>query len=325
MCATPDSAEPIASADAASGDTAPSGIAAAAAVDSAKSRGRELAALIVPESESDEDLTGPQQTISGEPNAGPTRKDLLWSLTEPVAVWFRFTEHLTAQDVEKALLRLPSDERSRSRKFAFERDRRDFVAAHALLRDVLSLYGPLAPTEWQFVERPDGKPVLLDPSGLSFNITHTRGLVACALSLSGPVGVDAEPVEIGRDIDSISDRTFAPNELMQLRARDKGLSRSALFTELWTLKEAFLKASGDGLRRPLDEIAFRFPGSEEIEAEEAGVSMQACWRFALFAPRPSHRLTVAVKADGGVQFRAREWPDYSLGPGLPPTRWTRAS
>ena len=150
--------------------------------------------------------------------AGPEPEAGAWRLAEPVAIWFRITQSLSAEDVDLARLTLSPDERARCDQFVFERDRRDFAAAHALLRDVLSRYGWLSPAEWTFTAEAGGKPHLADPSELQFNIAHTRGLVACALSLSGPIGVDVKSIVYDRDVESIAERYFAPAELADLRA-----------------------------------------------------------------------------------------------------------
>ena len=160
--------------------------------------------------------TGAEETGSSRrrrtSGAPPESEAAAWNIDEKVAIWFRLTQSLTAEDVGQCRSRLSSEERERCDRFVFERDRRDFAAAHALLRDALSLHGRLAPQAWKFDVEADGKPYLAEQSELQFNIGHTRGLVACALSLSGPIGVDVEPIAHERDAESISERYFAPRE-----------------------------------------------------------------------------------------------------------------
>jgi 4'-phosphopantetheinyl transferase len=256
-------------------------------------------------------------------SAAPTSEEAAWKFAEPVAIWFRVTQSLTAEEVDQARSTLSSDERARCDRLVFERDRRDFAAAHALLRDALSRHGRLSPGDWKFGVEAGGKPYLADQSELQFNIAHTRGLVVCALSLAGPIGVDVEAIAYERDIDAISERYFAPTELADLRARHDVARRGAHFTELWTSKEAYLKALGAGLRRPLDEIAFQFPGASEIRAASESAPIHADWRFGLFAPRSDFRLAVAVRAESPLRFLAREWPEKPDRPGLAPIRWSR--
>jgi 4'-phosphopantetheinyl transferase len=226
---------------------------------------------------------------------------------------------MSTQDVEEARSVLSLEERARADKFVFEHDSRDFVAAHALLRNVLSHHGSLPPDRWRFGSEAAGKPFLAGQSELHFNIAHTRGLVACALSLDGPVGIDVESIEGKRDIVSISESCFAQTEVTGLRACE-GEHRDARFIELWTLKEAYLKALGAGLSRPLDETAFHFVGESGLRAIAQDNCTHVDWRFSLFAPLDNYRLAVAVRTNVNFAFQARHWPDESGQQSLVPTR-----
>lgn len=238
----------------------------------------------------------------------------------PVAIWFRLTQSMNARDIEEARSVLSLEERERADRFVFERDRRDFVAAHALLRSVLSRHGELPPDHWQFELEAAGKPFLPDRSELQFNIAHTRGLVACVLSSAGPVGIDVESIENGRDIESIAESHFSQAEVIELMACEEGQHRQARFIELWTLKEAYLKALGAGLSRPLDEIEFHFAGKSDLYAIVQDKSADFGWRFSLFAPLDNYRLAVAVRTNANFAFRVRQWPDESGQCSLAPSR-----
>src|SRR5207253_1525523 len=87
---------------------------------------------------------------------------------------------------------------ARHRRFVFDRDRREYAAAHALLRTSLSRHADVAPESWTFHDEPGGKPSpVLEPGmpNLSCNLSHTRGLVACAIALGHPVGIDVEAID----------------------------------------------------------------------------------------------------------------------------------
>jgi 4'-phosphopantetheinyl transferase len=230
-----------------------------------------------------------------------------WKLVPPVVIWFRLTQSMSSHAVDQARSVLSSDERARSDRFVFERDRRDFVAAHALLREALSHHGELPPDVWKFGSEASGKPYLVDQPELQFNIAHTRGLVACALSLAGPVGIDVEATDGKRDVGAIADY-FAPSEVSELRACEEGASRQARFIELWTLKEAYLKALGAGLSRPLDEIAFHFSDASDLHVTTPANSAHGGLRFGLFAPLDTYRLAVAVRPSTSFGFVAKQWP-----------------
>lgn len=244
------------------------------------------------------------------------------SPVEPVIVWFRPTEEMGAHDLAQVLAMLSPDERARCDRFRFEHDRRDFAAAHGLLRGALHLHLGLPSECWQFAADPAGKPFLIGPSRVEFNIAHTRGLVACALSWRGPVGVDVERIDRQRDDVAISEHYFAKEEIDALKACAHGIERQTRFTELWTLKEAYLKALGSGLRRPLDEIRFEFPDGPKIHLRVATRSGRD-WHFSLFAPLPNYRLAVAARSRAAPEFHVRRWPDLQGHHVLAPIRLSR--
>jgi 4'-phosphopantetheinyl transferase len=84
------------------------------------------------------------------------------------------------------------------------------------------------------------------PRPLHISITHTRGLVAVAVTGLGPVGVDAEPL---RSLDAIplAAKWFNAAEVQWLREAAPD-TRAACFLQLWVRKEAVGKALGHGLR-----------------------------------------------------------------------------
>jgi len=235
-----------------------------------------------------------------------------------VHIWYRFTESLDDDAVRAEVTQLSPDERVRCQRFAFGRDRRDFAAGHALLRRVLSMYDDGCADAWTFVVDANGKPSLAHELGaqpLAFNMSHTHGLVACAVAHDAEVGVDVECVERGTDSRDIAERYFSAAELAQLDACPEG-QRAARFIELWTLKEAYLKAIGTGLAHRLDTFDFTFDdaGGLRFNAPDAG---PAAWTFALFAPSPRHRLALAARfassAHGRLVARATDG-DGALAP-----------
>jgi 4'-phosphopantetheinyl transferase len=197
---------------------------------------------------------------------------------------------------------LSPQEQGRASRFRFQRDRNAFVAAHALLRFALRRVTGRA--DWSFDAGPNGKPGLAAGEGGGvphFNITHTPGLAACGLTLTGPIGVDAELWGRVVDVAGVAERCFTPDEQARLRAAGSELNQR--FIELWTLKEAVAKALGHGLAMDLrsfsvttDPCAVRFEGRPDPS-----------WRLGL-TTLPRHCLTVACKPEEGAiaQFEWRE-------------------
>lgn len=214
-----------------------------------------------------------------------------------VHIWYRSTEGLDGTAVELAERHLSIEERRRRDRLHFEVDRRDFTIAHDLLRRVLSRYSDVPPNNWRFVTNDYGKPSIksADPrlSAMSFSLTHTRGFVACAITSDAPVGVDIEPVDQSQLSQIVADRFFSKKEASWLRqCSDK--SRSTRFTELWALKEAFLKATGVGLSGSLSYGSFHLDNHGHIEFSATPNFEARGWHFALFEPFRNVRLGVAV-------------------------------
>ena len=151
---------------------------------------------------------------------------------------------------------LDEAETARAARFAFESDRRAYVAAHALLRASLSERAKwVAPAAWRFGATPHGKPFLLSPrTGLDVSLSHTRGMAAVAIASGRDVGVDVESFLKPRDALKVAERFFAPEEAAIVRAQSDPESQSEVFFAIWTLKEAVLKADGRGLAGGLDSF-----------------------------------------------------------------------
>lgn len=206
---------------------------------------------------------------------------------------------------------LSPDEHERMARFVFERDRKAFLLTRALVRTTLSRYASIEPAAWQFITNVHGRPEILDrPSGvpdLRFNISHTDGLIACAVTIGREVGVDVE--NIGRRLmHDVAGRHFAPKEVSDLR-RLPDEEQHRVFFDYWTLKESYIKARGFGLALPLGDFAFKLnpPSPPQITFEPGLDDDPATWQFLQDWPTPQHRLALAVRRDGNdLPVRIRE-------------------
>ena len=207
---------------------------------------------------------------------------------------------LAKLDSYKALMSI--DEHERMLRLVFDRDRRAFLITRALVRTMLSRYAAVKPTDWRFIENVHGRPEILDrPSGtpdLRFNISHTDGLIACAVTIGREVGVDVE--HIGRHLHyDVPGRFFAPDEVTDLRNLPVE-DQQKVFFDYWTLKEAYIKARGFGLALPLGDFAFKLnpPGPPAITFEPSLDDDPSTWQFMQDWPTPQHRLGLAVRREG---------------------------
>jgi 4'-phosphopantetheinyl transferase len=211
--------------------------------------------------------------------------------TVDVSVYYARVPSGAATDSAAFQHLLDEDERRRNERFHSERDRLIFSAAHALLRAALAA----RLGEWQGGFRVDdfGKPELAPPVGtpaLRFNLTHTRGLVACALVDGCDIGIDAEQMDASRPLLELAEHYFAGAEIAQLRATD-GAARAISFYRFWTLKEAIIKAIGEGLSLPLRRFAFTLaPLSLTIEGGDARE-----WHVEEFRGFPEHAMATALR------------------------------
>lgn len=173
----------------------------------------------------------------------------------------------------------------RAAQFRFDEDRWSYGAAHAGLRLLLSRILGKEPRRIRFNVGPKGKPALCAshtlPDGaehLHFSISHTRGMVAVALSGS-PVGVDVERVRPLPDMRRLITSLMAPEALKAFIATRNVDDRLALFFRYWTLGEAFIKATGEGLDQGLDSFAFTESGTPGLTRVTPGWGDLARWRF----------------------------------------------
>lgn len=205
------------------------------------------------------------------------------------------TAALDASAIGAAFDILSPEEKARADRFALPVHRRDYIAAHALLRRALSEWHPLDPRQWQFAAGRGGKPELADAqvsANLSFNLAHTDGLVACAIGRGADIGIDVEAIDRRASPLVIAERYFSPRERSELGACD---ARELRFIEIWTLKEAFVKATGAGVTGALDAFSFTVDDTGAIGFEPPPGEIAAAWRFEMFAPLERYRMAVAVR------------------------------
>jgi 4'-phosphopantetheinyl transferase len=218
---------------------------------------------------------------------------LVWSVrTETPAVRARLPHYRSV---------LAADELQRAGRFLQPDDATRFIVGRMLARTMLARHADLPPREWPIRIDAHGRPVLgARPPGapdLRFNLTHTTGIVACAIAVGREVGIDVEHMR--RAVThQVPERFFSPREVTDLRALPEADQANAFF-DYWTLKEAYIKARGLGLALPLRQFTFvrhadRPPAIEFGELADDPAS----WQFAQFCPTPDHRLAIAIRRYG---------------------------
>jgi 4'-phosphopantetheinyl transferase len=202
---------------------------------------------------------------------------------------------------------MTDEERARSLRFVFERDRRRYVVTRALVRTVLSRYAPTPAEAWRFTENAYGRPQVANEGAaeraLVFNVSHTRETVLLGITTGQPLGVDIEEMQRERALLDIADRFFAQDEVAALRALPAG-EQAYRFFEYWTLKESYIKAEGMGLSIPLDSFAFDLSDAARVGFSVATTTRAPADRWRFWQIRPAHDHLGAVcagRAPGGAQ------------------------
>ena len=200
---------------------------------------------------------------------------------------------------------LSDEERAKCAGYRLQRDRHTQLVSRALLRVALSHYAEVAPRHWRFRGDSHGKPRLEDDRhGLRFNLSHTRGMVVCAVARERELGVDVQIADPHVDMQSIARRFFSARE-----QRDMGslpaAARPGRFFDLWALKEAYMKAAGLGFDMAMEDIGCHLAEGATVAGVFADISLTVsepgasepeyrhCW---LAYPDEERRIALCVRS-----------------------------
>lgn len=145
---------------------------------------------------------------------------------------------------------LAPDETRRAAQFRLGRARESYVVTRGVLRHLLGNYLGLYPAHIRFEYGSNGKPTLAPDTGLQFNVTHSGDIAAVAVTAGCGIGIDLEQVRTLPDLEQIAERFLCSDEAAEIHSLPAGEREKAFFT-CWTRKEAYVKATGVGLSKPL--------------------------------------------------------------------------
>ena len=177
--------------------------------------------------------------------------------------------------------RLGDDEQVRAARFHFAADRWAFAAAHAGLRALLGRMLACPPRRLRFATGAHGKPHLdrnRHDTDVAFNISHTRGCVVIAVARRA-VGIDVEQRRTLPELMDLARIAFGPEAQDALAALAGPQARTLLFYRYWTLGEAFIKATGEGIGQGLSSFAFTEHGAPALTRIGAAWGPMERWRF----------------------------------------------
>jgi 4'-phosphopantetheinyl transferase len=203
-----------------------------------------------------------------------------------------------AARLAQSLAWMAPGERARFNRFRHEDDRLMFALGRFMARTLVGRALGLDPPAWIWREGPHGRPEIDGPdTGLHFNLSHSAGLVICALARGQAVGVDVEDLARRAPEWALVERYCSPAEADDIRVHgDRWHER---FLTYWTLKEAYLKARGLGISVPLADITFTLgPDGARIGFERALAGTDDRWAFHLWQPAARYLAAVAARVDG---------------------------
>jgi len=198
-------------------------------------------------------------------------------------------------DYSAARAALSEAERRRAGVFRFERDRKNFIARRSLLRVILGRYLMTEPSRVPLAYEERGKPRLSGTDGappLHFNFSHSQNLALLAVCRLSPLGVDVEKIRPMPEMSEIAATFSSAAESARLAAAAPEQKLEVFFTQ-WTRKEAWLKATGEGIAGNLGQLDCSQPPPG--------------WSFHTLSPAPGFIGALAARA-GDASLLCWQWP-----------------
>jgi len=239
-----------------------------------------------------------------------------------IHIWVTKPEELLGNDELLASYStlLTSTETAKQQRYKFAKDRHDALITRAFVRDLLSYYADVAPQDWQFEKGNKDKPEVINcPLPLRFNISHTKNLIICAVTLEDDIGCDVENTGRNNNVLAIAERYFSSTEIDELFVLPEAQQRNRFF-DYWTLKESYIKAWGLGLAIPLADFSFEINDTEHnhnglfsikqdinLSFAEHRVDEPQIWRSWLVYPsaaideKQEHRIALSIRSKSDNQ------------------------
>ena len=202
---------------------------------------------------------------------------------------------LPAAEVEELATKLSADEKLRADRFHFEIHRQRFIVGRATLRNILARYLNIEAKQLRFDYSSRGKPSLA-LSDVEFNLSHSQALAIYAFTRDRRIGIDLEYLRSMPDADQIAQRFFSSREYQAIASLKENQQQQAFF-QAWTAKEAYLKATGDGLAGSLDGVEVALTPGKPVKIVSIKGNKEAVsgWYLYSFTPASEYVAAVAVE------------------------------
>lgn len=214
---------------------------------------------------------------------------------------------LEVHALEKMLSR---EEKIRAKNFHFERHRTRFIVGRGFLRTILGRYLGVKPGRLQLLHGKNGKPALAGAyadTGVSFNLSHSKGQALYAITLGREIGVDIEYIHDFFEMEQIADNILSASEKIAFRELPRQ-KKIKVFFKWWTRKEAFLKALGTGLSQSMDMIDISTFYGEETAGEKIEVCSDEISKWSIHDIEPVPGFAAAFAIEGrSWRLHCRQW------------------
>lgn len=218
-----------------------------------------------------------------------------------IHVWLTFCEAISEERLLVAYRELlNTTEKKEESRFYVPRDRHRYLVTRALVRTVLSRYASVDPKDWVFSRDAYGRPHIVNPQAaearLSFNVSHTQGLIVLGVAKGRSLGVDVENFAKRNVSINLANYFFASRELAALHEVSYHQQQYRFF-EYWTFKESYIKARGMGCSIPLDRFSFHFADDHAVDLVINPELGDDSSRWQLWQLRPTSEHLLAVCAE----------------------------
>jgi 4'-phosphopantetheinyl transferase len=210
-----------------------------------------------------------------------------------VHVWLIRTQ-ASAATVARSWAVLEPDERRRASRFRTADLQHSFIVAHGALRTLAGRYLGRRPADVRFSLGRRGKPALAGNTKLMFNLSHSGAFMLAGFTLGCEIGIDIEQIRAVPDMQEVADRYFSTEEAAELLGVPR-TQRETAFFHCWTRKEAYIKATGDGLSTPLGSFQVTLGPCEDarfVRLPEGVGSVQA-WTLEDLKVEPGYAAALA--------------------------------
>lgn len=211
-------------------------------------------------------------------------------MTEIQMYWVKIPDHVDMVKLASRLDILNEEEQGVYHRYRVDFKKVEFLIGRLLLKNGLAERLQILPQDIYFDKNEYGKLQLVDryyasvPEKVHFNLSHTDKMIVCAFTTRGEVGIDVEYAE--KDHLTVMPTVYVPHEIAHVDAQPTLADKHREFYQLWTRKEAYIKAIGTGFS--LSPLTFSVP-------LEPGRAELANWEYYTFQPLPGYMISTALE------------------------------